>query len=134
MRELGRPRWWLGVWAFGWALCIALSLGPTLPLDGPPGSDKLGHFLAYFCLAAWAAMLFRGAGALARAGLALFLLGASLEILQATLTESRQGDLRDLLANGAGVFAGLMVAATPLARLLERIDPAGPRRGARPGP
>lgn len=123
MRDLGRPRLWLGVWLFGWGLCIALSLLPPLPLDGPPGSDKLGHVIAYFCLAAWAAMLFRGVRALARAGLALFLLGAMLEVLQATLTESRQGDLRDLLADTVGLLAGLAVAATPLARTLERIDP-----------
>ena len=63
MRDFRRPRLWLGLWVLGWGLCIALSLLPAVPLPGPEGSDKVGHFLAYFTLTAWAVAIFRTRGA-----------------------------------------------------------------------
>ncbi|WP_290890223.1 VanZ family protein [Arenimonas sp.] len=121
-RDLQRPRLWLGVWLFGWALCIALSLLPPIELDGPPDSDKLGHFLAYFTLSAWAAMLFEGWRARVLVAGALMLLGLGLELAQATLTTTRQGDARDMLANALGVMVGLGVALTPGRHLLAWLD------------
>ena len=121
-RELQRSRLWLGVWLFGWALCIALSLLPPIELDGPPDSDKLGHFLAYFTLMAWAVMLLQGWRARLLAAGALVLLGLGLEFAQATLTTTRQGDARDMLANALGVMVGLGVALTPGRHLLAWLD------------
>lgn len=112
-RDLRRPRLWLGVWLFGWALCIALSLLPPIRLDGPPDSDKLGHFLAYFTLSAWAVMLLRDWPARCLAALALVGLGIALEFAQAGLTDTRQGDVRDAVANTLGVLAGLGWGLTP---------------------
>ncbi|GAB2489287.1 VanZ family protein [Arenimonas alkanexedens] len=117
-RDLKRPRLWLGVWVFGWLLCIALSLLPPIQLGGPPDSDKLGHFLAYFTLSAWAVMLLRGWGARCLAALALVLLGVGLEFAQAQLTTTRLGDGRDALANTLGVLAGLGLGLTPLRNVL----------------
>ena len=118
--DLRFPRLWLGVWLGGWALCIALSLLPPIPLDGPPDSDKLGHFLAYFTLMAWAVMLFKGWRARVLVAGALVLLGLGLEFAQATLTTTRQGDARDLLANTLGIVAALGLGVTPVRRKVSR--------------
>ena len=122
LRPFARPRLWLGVWVFGWALCIALSLLPPIELGAPPDSDKLGHFLAYFTLMAWAVMLFQGWRARVLVAGALILLGLGLEFAQAMLTTTRQGDARDMLANTLGVLAGLGVALTPGRHLLAWAD------------
>ena len=122
MRDFRRPRLWLGLWVFGWALCIALSLLPAVPLPGPQGSDKVGHFLAYFTLTAWAVALFRTRGAHLLAALSLVVLGVAMELAQATLTTVRLGDLRDALANTAGVALGLSLSFTPAATWLLRLD------------
>lgn len=122
LRPFARPRLWLGVWVFGWALCIALSLLPPVPLDGPPDSDKIGHFLAYFTLSAWAVWLFRTRRAQVLAALSLVALGLAIEWAQANLTVTRQGDLRDALANTLGIALGLSLTVTPLAQWLERFD------------
>jgi VanZ family protein len=120
--DLQRPRLWLGVWLFGWVLCIALSLLPPIQLGGPPDSDKLGHFLAYFTLMAWAVMLFKGWRARVLVAGALVLLGLGLEFAQATLTTTRQGDSRDVLANAMGVLAGLLLGLTPVRSLLVWVE------------
>ncbi|MBW8368036.1 MAG: VanZ family protein [Arenimonas sp.] len=122
LRPFARPWLWLGVWAAGWALCIALSLLPPITLDGPPNSDKVGHFLAYFTLSAWATLVFHARRAQALAAVALVLLGLGIEWAQANLTDTRQGDLRDALANTLGVGLGWALAFTPVATLLEKLD------------
>ena len=130
-RDFHRPRLWLGLWLLGWALCIALSLLPPIPLGGPPDSDKLGHFLAYFTLMAWAVMLFKGWRARVLVAGALMLLGLGLEFAQATLTTTRQGDSRDVVANVAGVLVGLGVGLTPGRKFLAWLDGALPRQKPR---
>ncbi len=122
LRDFARPGLWLGVWIFGWALCIVLSLLPPIPLGGPQDSDKIGHFLAYFTLSAWAMAIFRSRRAQLLAAVALVLLGLGVEWAQANLTTDRQGDLRDALANSLGIAMGFMLAFTPAATMLERID------------
>ncbi len=122
LRPFARPRLWLGVWIFGWALCIALSLMPPITLGGPPDSDKIGHFLAYFTLSAWAMLVFRARRAQGLAAVALVLLGLGVEWAQANLTDTRQGDLRDALANTLGIGLGWALAFTPAASLLEKLD------------
>lgn len=122
LRPFAKPRLWLGVWVMGWAICIALSLLPPVPLGGPPDSDKIGHFLAYFILSAWAVSIFRTRRAQLLAALSLVALGLGIEWAQANLTDTRQGDLADALANSLGIALGFALGFTPLARLLERLD------------
>jgi VanZ family protein len=112
LREFARPRLWLGVWCFGWLLCIALSLlqPPPIPTDVPEG-DKIGHFLAYALLAAWAVWIFRDARGHRRAALALLALGIAIEIAQGTLTTNRMMDAQDAVADAAGVLAGWWLAS-----------------------
>lgn len=122
MHDFRRPRLWLGVWMFGIALCIALSLLPPIELGAPRDSDKLGHLLAYFTLSAWAVSIFHRRRAQFLAALGLFALGLSLEFAQAQLTTTRLGDPRDALANTLGILAGLALSLTPAASFLQRFD------------
>jgi glycopeptide antibiotics resistance protein len=73
-------------------------------------------------LSAYAAMLFARMRAQAMAAAGLVLLGIGLEVAQALLTASRQADIADAMVNTLGVLGGLSIAATPLARLLERLE------------
>lgn len=122
LRPFARPWLWLAVWVLGWAVCVALSLLPPVSLGGPEGSDKIGHFLAYFTLSAWAVLIFRTRRAQFLAALSLVALGLGVEWAQANLTVTRQGDLRDAVANTLGITAGFALGFTPVARLLERLD------------
>lgn len=122
LRDFRKPRLWLGIWALGWLLCIALSLLPPIELGAPRDSDKLGHLLAYFTLSAWAMQIFRTRRAQALAALALFVLGLSLELAQANLTTTRLGDPRDAFANTLGIVIGLFFSTAPLATILLRLD------------
>jgi len=123
LRDFTRPRLWLGLWCFGWLLCIALSLlsPPPIPAELPEG-DKIGHFLAYALLAAWAVWIFREARGHRRAALALFALGIAIEIAQGTLTSNRNMDVRDAIADAAGVLVGwwLGLRSSGLLQALER--------------
>jgi VanZ family protein len=92
------------------ALIVTLSLKPMPVLPSEPGSDKIGHFLAYFVLA----FLSSGIVAperLARTMLRCFLLGAGLEVAQALVTAQRMAEWADLLANSAGILLAWLVAS-----------------------
>ncbi len=124
MRAFRFPGLWLGLWLLGWVLCVVLSLMSGLHLPGPAHSDKLGHFLAYFTLTAWAVWTFRARRSHLFAALALVGLGLAMEFAQANLTKVRLGDVRDALANTLGVAVGLSLTFTPLQFALERMDRA----------
>jgi VanZ family protein len=110
LRAFARPRVWLGIWIFGWALAITLSLvrPPSMGLDVPEG-DKVGHLFAYFILSAWAAMLFATRRGRVLAAIALVALGVGMEFAQGALTDYRMQDPRDAVANTVGVLLGLAV-------------------------
>ena len=104
-------RWrasWIAVWAFGLALCVALSLGPPVPGAAPlfPHADKLNHALAYAALAWWAMGCFDSIAGRRRALLSLLVLGAAMEWAQGALTADRQRDGLDMVANAVGVGVG----------------------------
>jgi VanZ family protein len=123
MRDFQRPGLWMRVWLFGWALCIVLSLVPVPGVDvGVEDSDKIGHFLAYATLSLWAMMIFRSWPAKGRAMIALVLLGLCMEWAQGALTDYRQAEWRDAVANTLGVLLGGALGLTPIKRLLVHID------------
>jgi VanZ family protein len=99
---------WLALWAFGWVLCLVLSLGPPVPGAAPmfPHADKLNHALAYAALAWWAMGCFASTAGRRRALLALLVLGAAMEWAQGAFTVDRQRDGLDLVANAVGVGLG----------------------------
>ena len=104
MLQLRYRRAWI---ASVWLLVLVIVVGSLVPNSGPAlvtGSDKLGHFVAYFTLA------LLGVGVVAPATVPwimarAMLLGLVLEAAQALLTESRSADWADVLANATGVFA-----------------------------
>jgi VanZ family protein len=124
LREFRRPGLWLALWALMITAVVAGSLLPARELPPVPfdGFDKFQHLFGYAVLSAYAAMLFARMRAQAMAAAGLVLLGIGLEVAQALLTASRQADIADAMVNTLGVLGGLSIAATPLARLLERLE------------
>lgn len=124
LREFRRPGLWLGLWAVMILAVVAGSLLPARDLPPAPfdGFDKVQHLLGYALLSAYAAMLFARMRARALAAAGLVALGIGLEVAQGMLTASRQADVADAMVNALGVLAGMAIAATPLARLLQRLD------------
>lgn len=123
LRAFARPRLWLGIWIFGWALAITLSLlrPPLVGIDLPE-SDKLGHVLAYATLSAWAVMLFATRRAWLLAALGLVALGIGMEFAQGALTEYRLADPRDAIANTLGVLLGLTALLGRVRFALQALD------------
>jgi len=121
LKPLRWPRFWLGLWWLAIAVTITVCLIPPPPLDLPPNSDKVEHFLAYFVLAGAAVQIYRTRAALLWAAAGLVGLGIGIEFLQAALTDNRMADAMDALANSIGVLAGIALAFTPLRDLLLRL-------------
>jgi len=121
LKPLRWPRFWLGLWWLAIAVTITVCLIPPPPLDLPPNSDKVEHFLAYFVLAGAAVQIYRTRAALLWAAAGLVGLGIGIEFLQAALTDNRMADAMDALANSIGVLAGMALAFTPLRDLLLRL-------------
>ena len=121
LREFKRPGLWLGIWLFGWLLCITLSLisPPAIDVHLPDG-DKLGHFLAYTTLSAWSVLIFARTRSHWIAAFMLVLLGIALELAQGALTSDRQMDGRDMLADTLGVIFGQLLALSRAQTLLQR--------------
>lgn len=125
LREFRRPALWLGIWYFGWLLCIALSLVPPPRIDvSVPEGDKIGHFIAYALLSAWAVWLFASARHHRRAAIALCALGLAIEVAQGTLTRNRMMDGWDALADAIGVGVGWLLASGRASGLLQALDRA----------
>jgi VanZ family protein len=123
MRDFSKPKLWLGIWIFGWLLCIALSMGPPPPIPSNlPEGDKIGHALAYGVLSAWAVMIFRTRRAWWRSAAALMALGVAIEFAQGALTTNRTADPYDALADALGILLGLGVALTPANEFLVKLE------------
>ena len=122
LKPFAHPWLWCGLWCLGIAALVVLSLMPGPPMPDFEDSDKVGHFLAYFLLAAGAVQLFARWSSLLGAGVGLVLLGIGMEYAQGAFTDYRVLDARDALANTVGVIAGLGTQLTPLRDLLLRMD------------
>ncbi|MBD9536693.1 VanZ family protein [Stenotrophomonas sp. ATCM1_4] len=123
IKPLRHARFWLSLWGAAVLAVIVVCLIPPPPLDLPQNSDKVEHFLAYFLLAASAVQVFATRRALWVAGVGLVLMGVGIEWAQGALTDNRMADPIDALANTSGVVAGMLIALTPLANLLLRLQP-----------
>jgi VanZ family protein len=107
----------------GLALVLAVAVaelipGPMLPRLGV--SDKLEHASAYFVLMFWFAGLYRRQ-ALPLVALVLFGLGFLLDVLQLT-TKTRSFELYDVLANGCGILAALVLAVLLTGGWCQRVE------------
>ncbi len=123
MRTFAKPELWLGIWIFGWLLCIVLSLTtpPDISLD-VDNSDKIGHFLAYGLLSAWAVMIFQQKRNWWLSAIGLIVLGIALEFAQGYFTTTRMMDWHDALADTIGVGLGLCLGLLPGQVFLQRMD------------
>ena len=118
---LKHARLWTGVAWLGVALLIYLSLGKIQAgLPGPNG-DKYGHISAYAVLTFWLMQLYDGWRERRGTVLALLALGILLEFAQ-SLTNYRQPDPADALADALGIAVGWLLAPPRPAPLLERIE------------
>ena len=107
----------------GWALVIAVATGTLLPgpmIRAVAFNDKLEHAGAYFVLMIWFAGLY-SRKRLPLVALGLFVLGFALDALQLT-TRTRTFDLHDVLANGCGILAGLVLAVLLIGGWCQRIE------------
>ena len=92
-------------------------VGSLLPAGSPmvaaagrlPLTDKAMHFLAYLGLSVFPVVGFRERRRGLAAGMAMFGLGCLLEFAQ-QFSPGRGVDLWDLVANGAGVGCGVLLA------------------------
>lgn len=99
-------------WAIGYVLVVltiyeSLEAHPT-PIPGVT-SDKFEHFMGYFLLTTW----FCGCARRAKywlVALGLLALGGGMEIGQGIMAIGREADWFDMLANSAGVAAGVIAA------------------------
>lgn len=123
MRDFAKPKLWLGIWMFGWLLCIVLSLTPSVPIPaGVPDGDKIGHMFAYGVLSTWAVMIFRSRRQWLRSAVALLALGIAIEFAQGALTAYRTADPYDALADAVGITLGLCLAWTPAQYFLLKLE------------
>ena len=124
LRALPNLRWWLLLARAALLLTVLVCL---LPLPESPihldGGDKLGHTLGWLGITLWYAQLTTTARALLARACAFVALGAGIELAQ-SLTHWRSADLFDLLANTAGVAAGVLLGLTRLRDLLAHLDRA----------
>lgn len=109
LRPLRYRTVWLALGILGVLLMLALSLSPQGSVPSYPGMDKWEHAAAYVSLTLWFAALFERRGYWLLA-LLLLLLGVSVEFAQAFMALGRQSDWRDVVANGTGIGAGLLLA------------------------
>ncbi|MEX1993563.1 MAG: hypothetical protein WD929_02785 [Steroidobacteraceae bacterium] len=122
-----RRLWIVGI-VLAVVVVVAASLLPIPERARAGGTDKLGHFIAYF------ALMLLGAGIVPPARLwqvamRCLLLGVGLEFAQALLTDTRQADWADLLANGAGILAAWLLASGPRAGWARYVETWLARRG-----
>ncbi len=108
------PLRYVRLWLAGGALLSLAVLGGSLVPgdyveDAMVWNDKVTHALTYAVLTLW----FSGIFPRRRYGwvvFGIFLLCATIEVLQGSMSFGRQGDYADLLANSSGIVLGLLLA------------------------
>jgi VanZ family protein len=123
LKPLRHARFWLGLWCAAVLVVIVVCLIPPPPLALPQNSDKVEHLFAYFILAASAVQLFATRRVLCAVAAGLVVMGVGIEWAQGALTTTRMADPMDVLANTAGVVAGMLMMLTPLRDFLLRLQP-----------
>jgi VanZ family protein len=106
-------------WIFGIVLLVAATVVCLVPGHDLPDSfevnDKISHLAGHGALAAYFT------GLVARRNwwkifVCLLVFGAVIEVAQYYMHVGREGDVRDVLANGVGVLLGLLAGWLGVAR------------------
>ncbi len=101
--QLRYRRAWIGsIWLLVLVIVVA-SLVPQNASISVAGSDKIGHFAAYFALTVLCSAIVT-ARKLPWVLALTIVLGLALEALQAMVTDTRSADWADVLANMTGVL------------------------------
>lgn len=116
----------LSLWrGLGRLLIIAMLVIALLPMPAligeVPNGDKLGHALAFAGLVLWYSQIYATRADRLRCVLGAIALGALIEVLQA-FVPWRSAEFLDLVADALGATLGFTLAATPLGRVLSRLD------------
>ena len=114
--------WWLLGWAWvGFVWYLSLTSSPPDIDFGLHFSDKIGHFIAYAWLMFWFGNLYPSLAIRLVYATIFVLMGVGLEFLQG-MSQIRQFEYYDMLANTTGVLIGFVLVLTPLAKLLIWIE------------
>jgi len=108
-------------YAIGAVMLLAVALISLVPGPDIGVSDKLSHLVTYFLLAGWFSLLAINRTRLGWSVIGLIAYGMLIELLQG-MTSYRHPEWGDVLANGIGVLAGILLYFSPLPRLLRSVD------------
>jgi VanZ family protein len=121
-QELAYRRYWLALGLVLVLVVIVSSLIPGGMMGGRfLGMDKFEHVGAYLLLMVWFAGL-QPRRAWRWLALALLAMGVLLELAQGAMHMDRTADVRDVLANAAGVGIGAMASAAGLGSWPYRLE------------
>lgn len=121
LKPLRHRNAWLALWLAGVTVLVVVCLLPSPDLPNLHVSDKLEHATAFALLSASAVQLFERGRALLAVAIGLLALGIGIEFAQALFTTTRAMEAADVVADAAGIVAGLSTALTPLRDLLLHI-------------
>ena len=105
----------------GATMLLGVAVGSLVPSPDIGVSDKLSHLVTYFFLAGWFSLLATNRISLVWTVIGLIAYGMLIELLQG-MTAYRYPEWGDVLANGIGVLAGILLYFSPLSRLLRFVD------------
>jgi VanZ family protein len=119
---LRHSRGWLVV---GWLLVVIatiLSLMPGSSLPRVPlGADKVEHAVCYAGLTLWFTGIYPRSRYVTIA-IALLAMGIAIEWAQGAMHLGRSRDVRDVIANSAGIGAGIVLALVWLGGWAQRLE------------
>lgn len=99
--------------AVSFTIIIAyLSLSKPINLNIPiqiSYLDKIFHVIAYFGLTLSWLFIFKKKSKFKLVGIVIFFFGLLIELLQGTLTQTREQDLYDIIANSVGIVFAVII-------------------------
>ena len=108
-------------YAIGAVMLLGVAVVSLVPAPDIGVSDKLSHLVTYFLLAGWFSLLAINRTRLGWTVIGLIAYGMLIELLQG-ITSYRYPEWGDVLANGIGVLAGIVLYFSPLPRLFRSVD------------
>ena len=114
-------------YAVGAVMLLGVAVVSLVPAPDIGVSDKLSHLVTYFLLAGWFSLLAINRTRLGWTVIGLIAYGMLIELLQG-ITSYRYPEWGDVLANGIGVLAGILLYFSPLPRLFRSVDSRLARR------
>lgn len=108
-------------YVIGAIMLLGVAVASLVPGPDIGVSDKLSHLVTYLLLAGWFSLLAANRVILGWSAIGLIAYGMLIELLQG-MTSYRYPEWGDVLANGLGILAGILLYFSPLPRLLRYVD------------